>query len=56
MAFSNYGGNVSILADMVYELYLKTVELDKQENRRGPVYLHIAELKTLGNLLVDRNS
>ena len=56
MALSTYGSNVSILADMINELYVKTVEFDKRDNGEDPVYKHIGELQNIGNLLIDRSS
>jgi hypothetical protein len=56
MALSNYGSNVSILADLINELYIKTVDLDKQDNGLDPVHTHIPELQNLGNMLINRNS
>lgn len=56
MALSNYGANLNILGDMINELYVKTVECDKRDNARDPVYAHVPELKNVGSLLVDRSS
>ena len=52
MALSTYGSNVSILADLINELYIKTVDFDKRDNAADPVYTHIPELQNLGNLLI----
>lgn len=56
MAFSTYASNMNILADLVNELYIKTIEFDKRDNSKNPVYKHIPELMNLGNLLVNRPS
>ncbi|MBT3272470.1 MAG: hypothetical protein HN368_04905 [Spirochaetales bacterium] len=56
MALSTYGSNLNIFADMINELYIKTVECDKNDNQHNPVYTHVAELKTIGSLLIDGNS
>ena len=54
MAISNFGSNLSVLADLLNELYLKVVELDKQShNAKSPVYTRIPELKNIGRMLVD---
>ena len=52
MAVNNLDANLGILSDMVHELYMKTVELDKQSHSvKDPVYKRITELSELGNLL-----
>lgn len=56
MALRTYGSNVSILADLINELYIKTVELDKKDHPGDPVYKHIPELQNIGNLLINRSS
>ncbi len=56
MALGNYGSNMNIFTDMVNELYIKTVELDKRDNERDPVYTHIPELRNIGSMLVDGSS
>lgn len=56
MALSTYAANVNILVDMVQELYITTVDLDKRENGANPVYRQIPELQNIGNLLVNRSS
>ena len=54
MAINNFGPNLSIFADLVNELYVKTLELDRDERRGGrPVSESIPELKKLGDYLVD---
>lgn len=53
MAISNFPANLGVLADLINELYLKTVALDKEEHAgRHPAYEKIPELKELGRLLV----
>ncbi len=53
MAVENFGANLGVFADLVNELYVKTVDLDKQEHLgRRPVYERLPELKELGQLLV----
>lgn len=54
MALSTYSSNVGILADLINELYIKTVEFDKRDSPRDPVYKHIPELQNIGNLLINR--
>lgn len=54
MAISNFGSNLSVLSDLLNELYMKVVELDKQShNSKAPVYTRIPELKNIGRMLVD---
>jgi hypothetical protein len=53
MAIDNFGANLSIFADLINELYIKTVALDKEEHKgRRPVYERINELNELGQLLI----
>lgn len=53
MAIDNFGANLSILADIINELYIKTVALDKEEHQgRRAVYERIDELKEVGQLLI----
>jgi hypothetical protein len=53
MAVNNFASNLQIFADLVNELYLTLVELDKQ-NAKGhmPLYVQIPELSELGRQLV----
>ena len=53
MAFSTYGVNVAVLADLIAELYVKTVEIDKRDNSADPVHYHIPELKNLSQMLAN---
>lgn len=53
MAINNFKSNLGVLSDIVNDLYLKTVELDKQLNgEKNPVYTRMPELKQLGQLLI----
>lgn len=53
MAINNFKSNLGVLSDIVNELYLKTVELDKKLNgEKNPVYSRMPELKQLGQLLI----
>ena len=53
MAVNNFGSNLSILADLVQQLYRRAVELDDQMTRpRAPVHTTMPELKNLGGYLV----
>jgi hypothetical protein len=50
---ANFPTNLSILADMLNELYLKVTNLDRAEHRAGgPVYEKNPELSQLGRYLV----
>lgn len=53
MAISNFGSNLAILADKVNELFLKVIELDKNEHPgRKTEYEKIPELSEVGRLLI----
>jgi hypothetical protein len=53
MIAANFPTNLSILADMLNELYLKVTNLDRAEHRTGgPVYEKNPELNQLGRYLV----
>ena len=53
MAVINFDANLGLLADMVNELYLKTIELDRTEAAgRAPVYTRRAELNDVGKMLI----
>jgi hypothetical protein len=54
MAINNFPVNLKIFSDMINMLYMKTVEIDKNENKQRPVYERIPELKQLGEFLVDK--
>lgn len=54
MAVNNFGANLSILADMVNELYTLTVTLDNQQARgKRPVHDNYKELQQIGSYLVS---
>lgn len=53
MAVHNFGSNLKVFADLVNELYLRLVELDKrQAGGHRPLYLTIPELADVGRFLV----
>lgn len=52
MALNNFSSNLSILSDMVNELYMKTVELDMEANKESPAYKKNPELAELGRYLI----
>ena len=53
MAVHNFASNLQVFSDMVNELYVKLVELDKLEAKgKRPVYMTIPELNDIGTLLV----
>ena len=53
MAINNFPVNLKIFSDMVNELYLKTVDLDKKMHKgQNAVYERIPELKEMGHYLV----
>jgi hypothetical protein len=52
MAVSNFGSNVQVFADLLNELYLALVELDRQASQgHTPLYLQIPELLNLSRVL-----
>jgi hypothetical protein len=53
MAVNNFGSNLKVFADLLNELYLALVDLDRH-NSRGhiPLYLRIPELLDVGRMLV----
>ena len=54
MAISNFGSNLSIFADLINELYLKTVDLDKKMHPNAKCeYERNPELQKIGQYLVD---
>jgi hypothetical protein len=54
MAARNFPVNLQIFTDLINELYIKTVELDKQTHqKKSPVFEKIPELKELGRYLVS---
>jgi hypothetical protein len=55
MAINNFGSNLSILADLVNDLFLKTVMADKEDHPDGRYeYKLMPELRGLGEYLVPR--
>ncbi|MDL2229025.1 hypothetical protein LJC14_02125 [Treponema sp. OttesenSCG-928-L16] len=53
MAVNNFGSNLQLFADLLNELYVKLVELDKKESKGHlPVYAQIPELQEIGRQLV----
>ena len=53
MAVNNFGSNLQIFADLVNELYINLVELDKTAAKgRRPFYMSMPELKEIGRMLV----
>ena len=53
MAVINFDANLGLLADMVNELYMKTIELDRTEAAgRAPIYTRMPELNDIGRMLI----
>jgi hypothetical protein len=53
MAVNNFASNLQVFADLVNELYIGLVELDKLHAQgRRPLYLQIPDLQNIGRLLV----
>ena len=53
MAVNNFGSNLQVFADLVNELYVSLVELDKSSSKgRRPLYLSMPELSDIGRLLI----
>jgi len=53
MAVNNFASNLQVFADLVNELYINLVELDKEAAKgRRPFYMTIPELKDIGRMLV----
>jgi hypothetical protein len=53
MAVNNFSSNLQLFADLVNELYVKLVELDKIDAKgRRPLYLSMPELQDIGRMLV----
>lgn len=55
MAVNAFESNLRLFADLIYELYISLVELDKK-NSKGyqPFYMTIPELHDIGALLVEK--
>lgn len=53
MAVSNFSSNLQVFADLLNELYVLLVEMDKSDaGKKPPVYSQISELYNIGRLLV----
>jgi len=53
MAVNNFGSNLQVFADLVNELYVSLVEMDKAEAKgKRPLYMSIPELQDIGRLLI----
>ncbi len=53
MAVNNFASNLQLFADLLNELFVKLVELDKRESRgHVPLYKQIIELQDIGRQLV----
>lgn len=53
MAVNNFGSNIGVLSDLLNELYLKAVDLDKEANgEKKALYLRKPELKSIGQFLI----
>jgi hypothetical protein len=53
MAVNNFSSNLGILADLINELYVLTVDIDTKMHKNAvPVYKNIPELQNLGRYLL----
>lgn len=53
MAINNFSSNLKLFADLLNELYVKLVEIDKQESAgKIPLYQQLPELRDIGRQLV----
>jgi len=53
MAVNNFASNLQVFADLVNELYVCLVEIDKSDSKgRRPIYMNIPELNDVGRMLV----
>jgi hypothetical protein len=54
MAVSNFSSNLQVFADLLNDLYLNLVEMDKKDvgENNQPVYAQMSELYNIGRLLV----
>jgi hypothetical protein len=53
MAINNFASNLQVFADLVNELYVKLVEMDKADAKgHMPLYLQMSELQDVGRQLV----
>ncbi len=54
MAINNFASNLKLFADLLNELYVKLVTLDKEASAgRVPLYMQMPELENIGRQLVD---
>jgi hypothetical protein len=52
MAVNNFKSNLQLFADLVNEMYISLVEIDKVSSKgRSPLYMAIPELQDIGRLL-----
>ena len=53
MAVNNFGSNLQVFADLVNELYISLVVIDKAEAKgKRPLYMGIPELQDIGRMLI----
>jgi hypothetical protein len=53
MALNNFASNLQLFADLVNELFIKLVELDKIDSRgHMPLYVQMPETSEIGQLLI----
>ena len=53
MAINNFGSNLQVFADLLNELFVNLVELDKTAAKgRRPFYMSMPELQDVGRMLV----
>ena len=56
MAVSNFSCNLKVFAELLNELYVTLVDMDKKDaalRKKPPVYTQIPELSSVGRLLVE---
>lgn len=55
MAVNNFGANMKVLTDYVYELYIKAVEYDKSHSSgKATVFRTMPGLDEIGRYLIDK--
>jgi hypothetical protein len=56
MAVSNFSSNLKVFSDLLNELYVNLVEMDKKDSgeSKQPVYTQMPELYNIGRLLVGQ--
>ncbi|MDR2899952.1 MAG: hypothetical protein LBV20_00330 [Treponema sp.] len=53
MAVNNFASNLQLFADLLNELYVKLVELEKKDSKgHVPLYMQLLELQDIGRQLV----